>query len=68
MEVFRIQIKPQADIERHQAFRKQQHHCPICDTSLEFEISAGPTAHQILEKAKCLSCDLEIRTEVHSEH
>ena len=67
MEIFRINIKPQADIERHEAFKKSQHNCPMCDAKLEFELAAGPTLMSLIEKARCTECDIDIRTEIHTE-
>lgn len=67
MEIFRINIKAQTDIERHENFKKSLHNCPICSTSLEFELEPGPQPLQLLEKARCPACDLAIRSEVHTE-
>ncbi|MFN7728357.1 MAG: hypothetical protein ACK5P7_04300 [Bdellovibrio sp.] len=67
MEIFRINIKPEADIERHEAYKKSQHNCPLCDAKLEFELGPGPTTLHLIEKARCTECDLEIRTEMHTE-
>jgi hypothetical protein len=67
VEIFRINIKPQSEIERHEAFKKSLHNCPLCESNLEFELEGTATPHQLLEKARCPSCDVDIRTEVHIE-
>ena len=67
MEIFRINIKPQAEIDRHEAFKKSQHNCPMCDAQLEFELESGPMPLQLIEKARCNPCAIEIRAELHVE-
>lgn len=67
MEIFRINIKAQSEIERHETFKKSLHNCPICSAALEFELEPGPQTTQLIENARCPSCDLNIRSEVHTE-
>lgn len=68
MEVFRINIKPRSEIEKHEAFRKSLHHCPLCDQSLDLELQAGPAEGQVVESAFCPACEVQIRSETHSVH
>ena len=67
MQIFRINIKPQTEIEKHDNYKKSLHNCPMCDTELHFELEAGEKPHLLVEKAHCPSCDIAIRTEVHVE-
>lgn len=68
MEIFKVRIKPQSEIEKHEAFKKSLHDCPLCETSLQFELEAGNAPFQLIEKAHCPTCDLPIRTTLHTEH
>jgi hypothetical protein len=62
MEIFRINILPQMEIEKRQAFIKSQHHCPICETELTMRHQACEFTNSMLEVARCASCDLKIRS------
>ena len=68
MEIIRINIKPQSEIEKHEAFKQALFHCPVCEGMMEFQTTRLYGENQLMEEAHCPACQVQIRVDLHTEH
>ena len=60
MEILRINILPQAEIEKRQAFMDEQNCCHACGTTLEFSYSEITYYSLVREQAQCSQCGTQV--------
>lgn len=66
MEIARIRILPEFEIEKRQDFQNREHRCAECGggLKLEFTLDGNLEAPLLLEEASCEACPAPMRKRV----
>ncbi len=65
MEVFRINIKSEEEILKHETFIQAQNNCPLCSHTLDLNVQLNKNFREIKEQATCPSCHVQLKPVVH---
>ena len=63
MEIFRFNILPMSDTEKHEAFKEAVNTCPSCQQNLMFQHELDFNTNTLCEQAYCEHCQMQVREE-----